>query len=542
MVTSKAAIVAGLTLAGQASAALQPIVMKGSKFFYENGTQFYIKGIAYQQDAAGAGGETTTGTFKDPLADEAACKRDVPIMAAAGTNAIRTYAIDPTADHSACMKLLDEAGIYVISDLSEPSTSINRDDPRWDITLYKRYTAVIDEMSKYSNVIGFFAGNEVSNNATNTDASAYVKAAVRDSKNYIKNNVKRWMGVGYAANDDAKIRSEMAHFFNCGNQSEAIDFWGYNIYEWCGHNTIKGSGYQDQIDFFKNYSVPVFFAEYGCNIPDGADGRIFEETTALYSDAMTDVFSGGIVYMYFEEDNDYGLVKVSGNSAKTMKNYDKLKANVLAAKPKTVELDSYKPANEPAECPDVTSNWQVTGDALPPTPNESLCECMYNSLTCVPSKDVKPTAYGELFGVVCGNDPAACAGIQGNVSTGVYGSYAMCNSLQQLGYVMDQYYKNQKYASTACDFNGQASANGAAKADPTCSAALKSAEAANKVAATATAGHGNGGVDGSSGGAAATSSSFAAPVAMKSFFTVADMAVGMYVVIAMGVGAGMVML
>ena len=74
-----------------------------------------------------AGGETTTGTFKDPLADEAACKRDVPIMAAAGTNAIRTYAIDPTADHSACMKLLDEAGIYVISDLSEPSTSINRD-------------------------------------------------------------------------------------------------------------------------------------------------------------------------------------------------------------------------------------------------------------------------------------------------------------------------------------------------------------------------------------------------------------------------------
>lgn len=515
--------------------------LQGTKFFYENGTQFYVKGIAYQQDTTGAGGETTTGKFLDPLADAEACKRDVPIMKAAGTNAIRTYAIDPTKDHTACMKLLDDAGIYVISDLSEPSLSINRDDPRWDTTLFKRYTDVIDEMSKYTNVIGFFAGNEVSNNASNTDASAYVKAAVRDSKNYIKKNVKRWMGVGYAANDDPKIRAEIAHYFNCGNQDEAIDYWGYNIYEWCGKNTIKGSGYQDQIDFFSNYSVPVFFAEYGCNTPGGAEGRIFQETEALYSDEMTDVFSGGIVYMYFQEENDYGLVKVSGDDAKTLKNYDKLKAAVLSADPKIVDMDTYSPTNKPAECPDVTSNWQVTGDALPPTPDESLCKCMYDSLTCVPDKSIKAEEYGELFGTVCGNDPAACAGINGDPKTGVYGAYAMCNSLQQLGYVMDQYYKNQKYESHACSFNGAAAPNGKAKADPTCSAALKSAEAANAVAATATAGTGNGGTN---GGAASseTSESFASPVAMKSFFSVADMAVGLYVVVAMGVGAGMVML
>ncbi|KAK3402611.1 Glucanosyltransferase-domain-containing protein [Sordaria brevicollis] len=542
MVTSKAALVAGLTLAGQAAAALQPIVMKGTKFFYENGTQFYIKGIAYQQDTTGAGGETTTGTFKDPLADADACKRDVPIMKAAGTNAIRTYAIDPTKDHSACMKLLDDAGIYVISDLSEPAKSINRDDPRWDVTLFKRYTSVIDELSKYDNVIGFFAGNEVSNNATNTKASAYVKAAVRDSKKYIKDNVKRWMGVGYAANDDPNIRAEIAHYFNCGDQDQAIDFWGYNIYEWCGESSIKKSGYQDQIDFFSNYSVPVFFAEYGCNEPGGAEGRIFQETTALYNEkVMTDVFSGGIVYMYFQEENDYGLVKVSGNDAKTLKNYDKLKTAVLGAKPETVDMDSYTPDNEPAECPDVTKNWQVTGKALPPTPDESLCECMFNSLTCVPDKNLKAEEYGDIFGTVCGNDKDACAGILGDPSTGVYGAYAMCNAKQQLGYVMDQYYKNQKYASHACSFNGAASPNGSGKADASCSAALKSADAANAVAATATAGSGNGGTDGGDA-AAATSSSFASPVAMKSFFSVADMAVGLYVVVAMGVGAGMVML
>jgi hypothetical protein len=32
---------------------------QGSKFFYENGTQFFVKGIAYQKDPYGLGGEST---------------------------------------------------------------------------------------------------------------------------------------------------------------------------------------------------------------------------------------------------------------------------------------------------------------------------------------------------------------------------------------------------------------------------------------------------------------------------------------------------
>lgn len=265
-----------------------------------------MKGIAYQQEVAAGGASTGNTKYIDPLANPANCRRDVPLLKALHTNTIRTYAIDPDADHDECMKLLDEAGIYVISDLSEPSLSINRDDPLWDVDLYKRYTGVVDNLSKYSNVIGFFAGNEVTNNKTNTPASAYVKAAVRDTKAHIKKNVNRWMGVGYAANDDSDIRVDMAHYFNCGEQEGAIDYWGYNIYSWCGKSSFTKSGYDTQVEFFQNYSVPVFFAEYGCNLPNGADGRIWEETTALYSDEMTGVISGGIVYMYFQEANDYG--------------------------------------------------------------------------------------------------------------------------------------------------------------------------------------------------------------------------------------------
>ena len=213
------------------------------------------------------------------------------------------YAINPKADHEECMKLLDEAGIYVVADLSEPATSINRDDPKWNDDLYERYTAVIDEMHNYNNVIGFFAGNEVTNNKTNTEASAYVKAAVRDMKQYIKRNNYRQMGVGYATNDDAEIRDDLVDYFYCGEEDETVDFWGYNIYSWCGESSYTKSGYDAVVKEFTDFSVPVFFAEYGCN---EVQPRPFTEVEAIYGDKMTPVLSGGIVYMYFQEENDYG--------------------------------------------------------------------------------------------------------------------------------------------------------------------------------------------------------------------------------------------
>jgi hypothetical protein len=205
------------------------------------------------------------------------------------------------------MSLLQDAGIYVIADLSEPNQSINRASPAWDTALYARYADVIDALATYPNVIGFFAGNEVTNDVHNTEASAFVKAAVRDMKAYIAQRPSgRWLGVGYAANDDADIRAPIASYFSCGKAEETVDFWGYNIYEWCGHSSFERSGYKHQVDFFANSSVPVFFAEYGCSAVGGGEGRLWEETTALYSSDMSDVISGGIAYMFHQETNDYG--------------------------------------------------------------------------------------------------------------------------------------------------------------------------------------------------------------------------------------------
>jgi hypothetical protein len=202
------------------------------------------------------------------------------------------------------MKLLSDAGIYLISDLSDPTQSIDRSDPNWLTSLYSRYTSVIDELSQYNNTIGFFAGNEVANTVDTTDSAAFVKAAVRDMKTYIKEKGYRSMGVGYATADVSSIRVDLANYFDCAEADESVDFWGYNIYSWCGNSTYADSGYKDRTEQFRNYTVPVFFAEYGCN---EVTPRTFTEVKALYGDTMAEVWSGGIVYMYFQETNNYGM-------------------------------------------------------------------------------------------------------------------------------------------------------------------------------------------------------------------------------------------
>ncbi|TFB00116.1 1,3-beta-glucanosyltransferase [Trichoderma ghanense] len=448
---------------------LQPIQIKGSKFFYENGTQFFLKGIAYQQDSS-ANGETTTDTkFTDPLADEANCKRDIPLLAELGTNVIRTYAIDPTADHSACMELLNDAGIYVISDLGNPGQSINRENPQWNVDLFTHFQQVVDSFANYTNVIGFFVGNEVTNNATTTSASAYVKAAVRDVKQYIKDKKYRAMGVGYAADDDADIRDQIAAYFNCGPTEESVDFFGYNVYEWCGEKTFESSGYNRILSFFQDYSVPVFFAEYGCNQPDGAAGRIFQETGALYVHNMTEVLSGGIVYEYFEEENDYGLVKVSGDTATKLTDFSALQQQIKAVNPQGVEMSSYSPSNKAASCPAVNSTWE-SSDKLPPTPNSDACSCMVKASECVVSSSTDPSDYGSIFDYVCGSDQSLCNGINGNTSTGDYGAFSMCSDSDKLTYVLNQYYQKQNKDSTACDFNSSAQTQTASGTINKCSA------------------------------------------------------------------------
>ncbi|OXV11227.1 hypothetical protein Egran_01010 [Elaphomyces granulatus] len=538
----KFSVLAGAALlAGTALADVDPIVINTSKFFYKtNGTEFFIRGVAYQQDYSGGGANgdsssSNSSTYVDPLADSASCQRDIPYLVALRTNTIRVYAIDPTKNHDQCMQMLADAGIYVISDLSSPSQSIIRDDPQWNIALYQRYTAVIDALAKYNNVIGFFAGNEVSNNLTNTDASAFVKAAVRDMKAYIKAKNYRTMGVGYATNDDSDIRVNMANYFNCGSRDSSIDFWGYNVYSWCGNSSYQKSGYEARTQEFQSYSVPVFFAEYGCNT---VRPRQFSEVAALFGDTMTKVWSGGVVYMYFEEANNYGLVSVSGNSVSKLPDYSYLSQEMASVTATGVSNSAYHPSNTAAQsCPTVDSKWAAS-EKLPPSPNAQLCSCMVSSLTCVVQASVSSKQLAQLFNQVCGY--GVCNGITANATTGVYGAYSMCADMDKLSFAMDQYFQAQiakGNGASACDFGGSASTQATSSPSGTCSVLLGQAgsQGTGSVAANPTA-------TGSSPSGGSSSSAAARPVAAPSSVHFGMWQVGAYVVTAAIAGVGMIIL
>ncbi|KAJ4982991.1 beta-glucanosyltransferase [Stagonosporopsis vannaccii] len=503
-------LIAATALLAGVQAAVDPIVIKGSKFFFKsNGTQFFMKGVAYQQEV----NSNTTASdadelnITDPLADSTSCKRDIEYLKKLKTNTIRVYAIDPEKDHKECMTALADAGIYVVADLSEPGNSINRDDAEWTTTLYSRYTSVIDELMKYDNTLGFFAGNEVSNQPNNTLASAFVKAAVRDSKAYIKSKNYREVGVGYATNDDADIRENLANYFDCGNSEDAIDFWGYNIYSWCGDSSFEESGFDVRTKEFEKYNVPVFFAEYGCNTPRP---RLFTEVGTLYSDKMTDVWSGGIVYMYFEEANEYGLATVKDGKVTTNKDFDNLQKQIAKVNPTGVKMSDYTPTNTAAAtCPSVKAGkWEAESDPLPPVANANLCSCMMDTLSCTVADKATEDDYGDMFGYVCGlKDGEYCAGINRNVTTGPYGAYGMCSSKEQLSFALNAY---AKAVSGGCSFKGKATTK-SATATPTasgCASLLKEAGAAGTGSVTSApqaSGSGSGSSNSSTGAASGLS-------------------------------------
>jgi hypothetical protein len=443
---------------------LPEIEVVGNKFFYSNnGSQFFMKGVAYQQNTA----NSSDVSFVDPLADAEACKRDIPYLEELQTNVIRVYALNVSLDHTECMSLLQDAGIYVIADLSQPDESINRKSPEWNLELFDRYTGVVDLFQNYTNVLGFFAGNEVTNDKTNTDASAYVKAAVRDTKAYIKAQNYRTIPVGYSANDDSDIRDSLADYFACGSEEERADFFGINMYEWCGSSSFKKSGYESITKQYKNLGIPIFFSEYGCN---EVSPRKFEEVGTIYGDDMTDVWSGGIVYMYFQEENDYGLVSVSGSSVSTLKDFSYLKAELASISPSAAQSSSVGSASV-TSCPTSTSNWSAA-TKLPPTPDKEACDCMAKSLTCVVDSDVSSDDYEDLFDYVCSK--VDCDGINGNGTTGDYGAYSPCSDKQKLNFVLNLYYEENGSAKSDCDFLGSATTQKANTAS-SCSAYLKSA-------------------------------------------------------------------
>ncbi|EEB06781.1 1,3-beta-glucanosyltransferase Gas2 [Schizosaccharomyces japonicus yFS275] len=434
--------------------AMQPLSVKGRKFFV-NDTQFYLKGVAYQPNVEAE----KTNFVIDPLAEanKDNCTRDAKILSDLGANSIRVYAVNASLNHDKCMQAFSNQSIYVFLDLANPKTAIDRSSPTWNIYQYANYTKVIDAFAKYNNTAGFFAGNEVVNNASNSASIAYVRAAIRDSKSYIKANVNRSIPVGYAGADIPYIRTKIANYLACNATKSAndtdseADFLGYNIYEWCGKSDYVTSGYKDRTEELKNYTVPLFFSEFGCNL---VRPRLFTEVAALYGSNMTDVWSGGIVYEYTQETNGYGLINTTSSGEVVLTDdYKNLKKQWAAIKPTTVKKSSYKPSGTAPACPAVASNWEVTSKAFPVTPNATVCSNAVKKLThCTAKGSPDGETISDTLSELCYYDSDACSSISSNPEQGTYGKYSACSGVQQLSFALDAY--TSDHGNDACSWGG----------------------------------------------------------------------------------------
>ncbi|CAO3688876.1 unnamed protein product [Rhizopus stolonifer] len=437
-----------LAFATSSAYALNPIVTKGSKFFDSvTKQQFFIKGVAYQPR-----GQVKEGTM-DPLADPESCARDAPLMAKLGTNVLRVYEVDPRRNHDACMKSFADVGIYLILDIATPHYSVNRKTPEYTVDLYNAYKSTIDAFAKYDNLFAFIAGNEVTNDKTNTLASAFVKASLRDIKKYVRSTKQREIPVGYASNDDEFIRESIKNYFNCGDEESQADFFGINLYEWCGASSFEKSGYKDRTKEFEGYSKPVFLSEYGCNL---VTPRPFSEVAALYGPDMTDVWSGGIVYEWTQENNRYGLVKINNKgNADILPDYHNLQTQLARVNPKGANMDTFNQQRAASACPANSENWKAS-DALPPTPSDGACKCMVENLACVASDKIdlstRQTSSNSSIGVqldtMCGM--VSCLDIGSDAEKGDYGAFSFCTPRDKLSWLYDLQAKQLK----SCHYEG----------------------------------------------------------------------------------------
>lgn len=346
----------------QKRASITPITVKGNAFFAGN-ERFYIRGVDYQPGGASAA--------KDPIADADGCKRDIAKFKELGINTVRIYTVDNSADHDECMNALADAGIYLALDVNTPKYSINRASVKSAQTSYNKVYlqsifATVEMFAKYDNTLLFFSANEVINDDKTTNCAPYVKAVTRDIKSYMNARGLRKVPVGYSAADVESNRYEMAAYMNCGDDAIRSDFFGFNDYSWCDPSSYEISGWDQKVAKFSNYSIPIFLSEYGCN----KNTRKFEEVKALYGTDMTPVYSGGLVYEYSQEDSNYGLVEIDGNTVTERDDFKALKSAYAGTQNPSGD-GGYKSSGSASTCPSKSDTWDVDmkDDQLPALPS-----------------------------------------------------------------------------------------------------------------------------------------------------------------------------
>ncbi|RYP85153.1 hypothetical protein DL770_005067 [Monosporascus sp. CRB-9-2] len=292
---------------------ITPISIRG-RYLWKGEDRFIINGVVYQPHKYPYRGSRLS---QDPLADDRLreLKRSIPLLKELGINTLFVPYVNADKNHDAAMEMLAEAGIYVLSCILKHSEMEQMRNVRMESSevaqgmpqLFRR----VECLAAYRNTLGLFVAEEFINSAPDTAAAPVVRALTRIVKRYMALAARiagrRVLPVGYKAADIKEFTRLQYEYFAAGDKAEAIDFYAFNCYDWTGKSSMSMSGYNFLLRTFMDAHIPVFFSEYGTNA--GAGPRLFQETRSILSRDMTDTFSGGIVYEFFEDSNRYGLVR-----------------------------------------------------------------------------------------------------------------------------------------------------------------------------------------------------------------------------------------
>jgi hypothetical protein len=83
---------------------------------------------------------------------------------------------------------------------------------------------------------------------------------------------------------------------------------------------------------------------------------------------MTPVYSGGLVYEYSEEGSKYGLVQITGSTAKPLADFTALQSAFSKTANPTGD-GGYNSTGGASNCPKKSANWDVADDSLPAIPS-----------------------------------------------------------------------------------------------------------------------------------------------------------------------------
>ena len=258
-----------------------------------------------------------------------------------------------------------------------------------------RTFAIVEAFKDYPNTLLFFSGNEVIDREESAEfGPRYVRAVTRDLKNYIKRHADRAIPVGYSAADVREVLFDSWNYFTCsidGEDDDAsrADVFGLNSYSWCGDATFESSTFSDLVEGFKDSSVPIFFSEFGCN---EVTPRLFSEIGTIYGDEMNEVFSGGMVYEYTMEDNNYGIVQLDDDgNVELLKDFDTLAtqyASVDWDSVNTMKADSSSP--KPPQCDEdlITTSGFDTNFPIPEMPSDNSPDILKDGVNPAPKGQI----------------------------------------------------------------------------------------------------------------------------------------------------------